>query len=206
MPAEVLERRLLCRIAAWLAVRLLPLVVGSFFRPARKNATKVISASTATTPTTVPATAAGPIESSELALPAAKSWSVGGCGTVGAAVASLTLEGLGSEMVGAEVVGSEVGIPMGIPVGEEVDGTFVGDAVGSDIVGELVVGIPVGEEVDGKVVGDAVRSDIVGELVGVGVGVDVVGELVGIAVGSDVVGEVVGEAVGSSVKASVGSM
>ena len=179
MPAEVLERRLLCRIAAWLAVRLLPLVVGSFFRPARKNATKVISASTATTPTTVPATAAGPIESSELALPAAKSWSVGGCGTVGAAVASLTLEGLGSEMVGAEVVGSEVGIPMGIPVGEEVDGKVVGDAVGSDIVGELV---------------------------GVAVGVDVIGELVGIAVGSDVVGEVVGEAVGSSVKASVGSM
>ena len=60
--------------------------VGSFFRSARKNATKATSVSTAITPTTVPATAAGSVESSEPVL--APEPGVGaGVDTVGAAVA-----------------------------------------------------------------------------------------------------------------------
>jgi len=87
LSAEVVKRRLVDRISAWLTVRrLAPAEVGSFFRSARKNATKAISASTAITPTTVPATAAGSAESSELVLPPGPGAVVVG-DTVGAAVA-----------------------------------------------------------------------------------------------------------------------
>ena len=87
LSAEVVKCRLVDRISAWLTVRrLAPVEVGSFFRSARKNATKAISASTAITPTTVPATAAGSVESSEPVL--APALGVGaGVDTVGAAVA-----------------------------------------------------------------------------------------------------------------------
>ena len=88
LSAEVIKRRLVGRISAWLTVRLLAAKVGSFFRSARKNATKAISASTAITPTTIPATAAGSIESSEPVLPPALGAVVVG-DTVGAAVAGI---------------------------------------------------------------------------------------------------------------------
>jgi len=89
LSAEVIERRLVGLISAWLTVRLLPAKVGPFFRSARKNATKAISASTAITPTTVPATAAGSAESSELVLPPGASGAVVVGDTVGAAVAGI---------------------------------------------------------------------------------------------------------------------
>ena len=92
LSAEVVKRRLVDRISAWLTVRRLAPAeseVGSFFRSARKNATKAISASTAITPTTVPATAAGSAESSELVLPPGASGAVVVGDTVGAAVAGI---------------------------------------------------------------------------------------------------------------------
>ena len=88
LSAEVIKRRLVGRISAWLTVRLLAAKVGSFFRSARKNATKAISTSTAITPTTIPATAAGSVESSEPVLPPAPGAVVVG-DTVGAAVAGI---------------------------------------------------------------------------------------------------------------------
>ena len=89
LSAEVVKRRLVDRISAWLTVRRLAPAeseVGSFFRSARKNATKAISASTAITPTTVPATAAGSVESSEPVLAPASGVGAG-VDAVGAAVA-----------------------------------------------------------------------------------------------------------------------
>ena len=83
LSAEVVKCRLVDRISAWLTA---PVEVGSFFRSARKNATKAISASTAITPTTVPATAAGSVESSEPVLAPASGVGAG-VDAVGAAVA-----------------------------------------------------------------------------------------------------------------------
>ena len=89
LSAEVIKRRLVGLISAWLTVRLLPAEFGPFFRSARKNATKAISASTAITPTTIPATAAGSVESSEPVLPPRASGAVVVGDTVGAAVAGI---------------------------------------------------------------------------------------------------------------------
>ena len=93
LSAEVIERRLVGLISAWLTVRLLPAEFGPFFRSARKNATKAISASTAITPTTIPAATAGSVESSEAVAsgpaPLGASGAVVVSDTVGAAVAGI---------------------------------------------------------------------------------------------------------------------
>ena len=88
---------------------------------------------------------------------------------------------------------------VGDAVGSDVVGESVGDAVGSEVVGDAVgsdvVGDSDGDVVGSEVVGDTVGSEVVGDSVG-----DVVGsEVVGDAVGFEVVGDDVGDAVGRRV-------